>query len=241
MSDIVAKVPTASVKSDRWRKRAGDNERLQGLLFIRAFEMIYELRRPNIVFSSHTTDMVGLLRDYRNVVARLIGERPISYLEFGVFSGESMKEMAKRFPSPDARFTGFDSFEGLPDAWEGFEAGHFSTQGKVPLSSDPRVTFVKGWFQDTVPDFLNATRFNSPVLVHFDADLYSSTLFLLCSLWPVIPEYYFMFDEFNPDELIAMNDFVSAYPVEFEFLAAIEGDHTWPSRAFGRITRKTLK
>ena len=91
----------------------GDTTRLQGLLFIRAFEVIYETRRPDIVFSTHTTDAMRLLRDYRDVVARLIGDQPISYLEFGVFSGNSMKEIAKRFPSPDARFTGFDAIRAL--------------------------------------------------------------------------------------------------------------------------------
>ena len=58
--------------------------------------------------------------------------------------------------------------------------------------------------------------------MHFDADLYSSTLFLLTTLWHSLPQYHFFFDEFVPDEVVAMRDFLAAYPAEFEFIAAVE-------------------
>ena len=35
------------------------------------------------------------------------------------------------------------------------------------------------------------------ILIHFDADLYSSTLFLLCQLYREFDRYYFIFDEFT--------------------------------------------
>ena len=78
----------------------------------------------------------------------------------------------------------FDSFEGLPEAWGHAAPKTFTTGGAIPAAADPRVSFVKGWFQNTLPDFLAATRLNPdrPVLVHYDADLYTSTLFILTTL-----------------------------------------------------------
>ncbi len=52
----------------------------------------------------------------------------------------------------------------------------FDVGGQVPAIDDPRVAFVKGYFQDTVPGFLEQFR-PSPsnrLVLHMDADLYTS-------------------------------------------------------------------
>ena len=92
-------------------------------------------------------------------------------------------------------------------------------------------------FQNTVPEFLstNALTGAGPLFVHFDADLYSSTLFLLTSLWHVTSEYYFIFDEFMRDEIIAMHDFTRAYPVEYEFFS--QTTTSIYTQIFGRMKR----
>lgn len=77
------------------------------------------------------------------------------YVEFGVYEGSSMIEWARRVQNPQARFVGFDSFEGLPERWsDSAPPGYFSTDGKVPQTDDLRVSFVKGWFDQTVPGFV---------------------------------------------------------------------------------------
>ena len=84
---------------------------------------------------------------------------------------------------PQSRFIGFDSFEGLPEDWSrNYPKGALSTGGAVPEIGDERVSFVKGWFQDTLPGFLNGFAPRSRLVVHSDSDLYSSTLFTLVSL-----------------------------------------------------------
>ena len=150
-----------------------------------------------------------------------------------------MRKMTRLFTNADARFFGFDSFQGLPEDWIEKQKEHFSTEGKAPNIRDPRVNFVTGYFQNTVPDFLSSHRFQTPVLVQFDADIYSATLFLLTTLWHHIPEYYFLFDEFFPDEAVAMYDFALAYPVEFRFLAcsAPDANPKRPSKVFGHMKR----
>ena len=162
------------------------------------------------------------------------------FLEFGVFRGYSISYFADRLRHRDSRFVGFDSFEGLPESWVGYERGTFSTAGEMPRCRDSRVSFVKGWFQDTVPGFLrtdnNLVGNHGPVLVHFDADLFSSTLFLLTTLWHSVPSYHFVFDEFMGHELRAWCAFREAYPVTATFLAYDIQDG-YPCRVLGTLQR----
>ncbi len=179
--------------------------------------------------------------DLHKFAANHIGRRAdIRYLEFGVYTGVSMNRFSWLFSNPASRFIGFDSFEGLPEdwgGWVGMKAGHFTTGGQVPALDDTRIEFRKGWFQNSVRDFLPSLK-NEPAkitLVHFDADLYSSTLFLLTSLWWHIPEYFFIFDEFFDEEVTAMMDFMSAYPVEVELYASADTKNGLPIQVFGKL------
>jgi O-methyltransferase len=61
----------------------------------------------------------------------------IDYLEFGVYKGESIKYWMDINQYENSRFFGFDSFEGLPQSWEGFSKNHhnkgtFSLDGNTP-------------------------------------------------------------------------------------------------------------
>jgi Macrocin-O-methyltransferase (TylF) len=178
---------------------------------------------------------------FHQAVGKIIGlSTPIRYLEFGVARGSAIEFMARQFSNPASEFVGFDSFEGLPEAWTliggtRFDAGTFSTGGALPKINDTRVHFVKGWFQNTLPTYLreHPLRDEKVTLIHYDADLYSSTLFILSSLWQVAHNYYFLFDEFRVDEVIALHDFASAFPVHIEFLARDPG----PIRVLGRMRR----
>lgn len=177
------------------------------------------------------------------LAAETIGKQePVTYLEFGVAGGKSFRKILGHFASPEAKFIGFDSFEGLPERWKGLVPGAFSTNGNVPDTDDNRARFVKGWFQNTFHDNLTwlAPRLaRPPVLVHYDADLYYSTLFLLTSMWPHCAEYYFIMDDFMVDDIVALHDFSLAYPVEIAFLARVRGGV--PHVAFGKMARRRQK
>jgi O-methyltransferase len=199
-------------------------------LFARAMDEMYWPQPAKILYP------LGQREELYNLAADALSGQPITYLEFGVFTGWTFGRIVQRFSDPGARFFGFDSFEGLPERWsEEMDQGHFSTGGKMPVPIDDRARFIKGWFQDTLPEFLATHRIWGPVLVHFDADLYSSTLFLLTTLWHRISEYYFLFDEFQPDEIAAMYDFTRAYPVAFQFIACTHDEHMRPQQVFGRM------
>ena len=215
-------------KKDRLAKKAMNAERAR---LQEAVEKVYEPRKP-----PHDA-MVTERENLYDFARAQMGDVPLTYLEFGVRQGRSMNRMMKRFRHPDALFYGFDSFVGLPEQWRKMQPGTFSTEGQLPQLDDPRARFVKGWFQNSVPGFLaeNDLRKANPLLVHFDADLYSSTLFLLTSLWHHTDEYYFIFDEFLRDEVVAMHDFVRSYPIEYEFFA--QTTTSAYTQIFGRMRR----
>jgi macrocin-O-methyltransferase TylF-like protien len=151
---------------------------------------------------------------WRYVVAKHIGDGPVLYLEFGVFDGYSIKLFAEQLSHPDSRFVGFDTFTGLPEGWGGLEAGTFDLSGQTPVLDDPRVSFRAGLFQDTLPQFLQTiSKRDRQLVIHCDADLYSSTLFVLTTLAPLIGGAIVIFDEFNalPHEFRALQDFSRAY------------------------------
>jgi O-methyltransferase len=178
--------------------------------------------------------------ELREWIVEFIGPKtPLTYLEFGVAHGDSMRFFSEKFHNEGSSFFGFDSFRGLPEAWLHLPKFHFDRHGKPPHSDDSRVRFIKGWFQNTVPPFLSGwQRTPGTVLVHYDADLYGSTLFAMTMLWPRVQEYYFLMDDFMQDDAIALFDFASAYPIEIEFFAQAgeSGDHRpLPVKTFGRI------
>lgn len=98
-----------------------------------------------------------------------------------------------------SRFIGFDSFNGLPEDWtKNWTKVTFDTGGAAPQIDDRRVSFGKGWFQDTLPDFLKGFTPRSRLVVHNDSDLYSSTLFVLATLNTLLtPGTVVIFDDFS--------------------------------------------
>jgi O-methyltransferase len=152
---------------------------------------------------------------YEAVNRAISGGGPIDYFEFGVAEGESITSWAAINSNPMSRFFGFDSFEGLPEDWtKDSGAGAFSTGGRVPVVHDDRVTFVKGLFQASLRTFLMTFAPINPMIVHVDADLYSSTLFVLATMDELmLPGSAVMFDEFYSlrNEFDAWCDYARAY------------------------------
>jgi hypothetical protein len=128
----------------------------------------------------------------------LDGEQLI-YLEFGVYKGDSIAHVASLNQNSASRFIGFDSFEGLPEAWNAERPkGHFSTEGKAPNIGDSRVSFVKGCFNQSLPHFLRDFKAEGRIIINIDSDLFSSGLYVLITLDEYMTDdAIVMFDEFN--------------------------------------------
>jgi O-methyltransferase len=149
-------------------------------------------------------------------------DRPVLYLEFGVFRGDSMRFWSRLLRHPDAHLHGFDSFEGLPETWEGrARPGEFSTAGAIPLIPDPRVKFFKGWFSETLADY--SPPEHEGLIINIDSDLGVSATTVLGHLRAIlVPGTLLYFDEFSDpaNELKAFDEFVRTSGMDFELLAA---------------------
>ena len=91
----------------------------------------------------------------------------------------------------------------------------------MPQIDDPRVQFFRGWFEQTLPD----CRFPAydVLVLNFDADLYSSTIFVLNTIErAIVPGTYIYFDEFNHrfHELRAFAEFTERTGMRCALLAA---------------------
>ena len=160
---------------------------------------------------------------YEYVISRsTLGDEPFDYVEFGVSAGHSIRWWSERICHPDSRFYGFDTFEGLPENWGTFRKGDMNSM--IPQINDKRVRFFKGLFQDTVPVFVKETFLSQRrKVIHLDADLFSSTLYALTSMAPLLNSGDILFfDEFNvPNhEFLAFKIFTESYYVKTELLGA---------------------
>ncbi len=158
-----------------------------------------------------------------NQIAPMVSE-PASYLEFGVFKGITLQHWTTLLRHPESSFDGFDSFEGLPENWGLFTPKEsFDVRGQMPQYDDPRVHLIKGWFSDTLPKFLQTFHPRPTLIVHLDADLYSSTIFVLRQLKPYFRTgTILIFDEFfdREHELKAFTEFLQDEKLKVQCIAA---------------------
>jgi len=146
--------------------------------------------------------------------------REVLYLEFGVFQGDATRYWSKLLRNRNSKLHGFDSFEGLPERWLPHrQKGHFATGGSVPQIDDDRVEFFKGWFHETLPNYMCPPH--EVLVINLDADLYSSTISVLKALHAsIVPGTYIYCDEFNhrDHELRAFDEFLNETGMEFSLV-----------------------
>lgn len=217
--------PQPKTTSDKMKKSAVEFPFIQyshKIDFLNRLLLLKEWKKQQNVQTYLPTRME--LYDY---IHGLIGNIPISFLEFGVYKGESIEYWTELNTNAESEFFGFDSFEGLPEGWQYLTGelgkGYFSTDGQLPLIDDRRVTFIKGWYQETLPSFLANFSTNKQLVIHNDSDLYSSTLYTLCSLDRIIqPGVIIIFDEFSSPlhEFRALEDYTTSFLREYDVLAA---------------------
>ena len=163
---------------------------------------------------------------YRHVHETFIKSGAIDYLEFGVYQGTSMRHWVSLNQNEASRFFGFDSFEGLPEGWRpGQGEGHFRVDGVAPSIDDARVRFVKGWFEDTVPAFACDFSTKNRLVLHLDADLYSSTMLPLVHFSRFMSQgTLLIFDEFydREHEFKALGDWQKIFRKNFRIIAEMQ-------------------
>jgi len=149
-------------------------------------------------------------------------------LEFGVYSGSTLRVIADGRSSCSGGVYGFDSFEGLPENWRStFEAGTFAVDA---LPDVPGAELVVGWFDETLPGFL-AEHPEPIALLHVDGDLYSSAVTVLEQCGPrlvagsvVIFDEYFNYPGWERHEHRAWQEWVERTGTRFSWLAYTAND-----------------
>ncbi len=152
-----------------------------------------------------------------------LNDSPVNYLEFGVAGGYSFKWFLANNNNPASRFYGFDTFTGLPEDFGSFKKGTFNTNNEIPEINDNRGQFYQGLFQQTLPGFLKELDNTRRNLIMVDADLFTSTLFVLTSLAPYLKkDDIIFFDEFAvpKHEFKAFLEFSQSYSIDLQLIAA---------------------
>ena len=148
-------------------------------------------------------------------------------LEFGVRAGESITYIAQKLK--DRTIHGFDSFEGLPEEWEGhaFLKSDFTQNGKIPIVPG-NVILHKGWFDKTISEYNNS---NEIAFINLDCDIYSSTKTVLDELGNkittgtiILIDDFFNYRNWQQHQYKAFQEFVEQSNIKFEYLA-FNGKH----------------
>jgi O-methyltransferase len=151
--------------------------------------------------------------------------QPINFLEFGVAEGTSFKWWVGKNKNENSAFFGFDTFSGLPEDFGVMKKYHYDTKGIFPdVGNDPRCSFYPGMFQDSFPPFLKNFNDDKRKVIHMDADLYSSTIFVLTLFSKYLKkDDIIIFDEFGvpTHEFRAFTDFAHAFQLKYEVLGAV--------------------
>ncbi len=145
-------------------------------------------------------------------------------LEFGVYSGRTINHIAGVVQ--EKKVYGFDSFEGLPEAWRsGFEEGMFKVQTLPEVKNN--VSLIKGWFHETLPEFVSNHK-DKCAFVHIDCDLYSSTKTVFDNLSEqIVPGTVIVFDEYfnypnwQEHEYKAFKEFIEKKNLKYEYIGYV--------------------
>lgn len=155
-------------------------------------------------------------------------------LEFGVYQAGTINFMAERFPTQT--LYGFDSFEGLPEDWNISYKEKFNKhkKGYFALDNMPEVkdnvVLVKGFFDKSIPEWLEKNPIEQIKLLHIDSDLYSSAKTIFDNLNKyIVPGTIIIFDEMYPwgrkryetwaeHEYKALQEWTEQYNREWEVL-----------------------
>jgi hypothetical protein len=173
---------------------------------------------------ANMTKAVGF-ETQKELIAYSLQQTPVTghYLEFGVFTGGSIRYMAKR--KPNVMFHGFDSFEGLPEDWFGMPLvkHSFSLKGGLPKVPN-NVSLHKGWFNETLPAWCQQHSGNI-AFMHIDCDLYSSTTTILETLAQrmqigtvILFDEYFNYPNWENHEFKAWQEFIKAHHMCYDYI-----------------------
>jgi len=192
----------------------------------------YVIRSEAMYNHSKVPDFPDRLDMHEHLASKYINpEDPITFMEFGVYKGESYAIWVKNNKNPRSTFHGFDTFTGLPEDWGSVKKGTFSAGGILPDINDPRNHWHIGLIQDTLPVFIKELSADTRKVIHIDVDLYNATLITLVLLQPLLRKGdVIIFDDFftftkSSHEFKAFYDFVDLYNMPYKPIFKCRNGH----------------
>jgi hypothetical protein len=187
MSAVSSVKPHSKIKGAALSVIADALSRFTGLVWLLESLVLSSRYQQKIRLSGWSRDAMFRLSRFslweKDVEIRMKSQA-FSVLEFGVADGAIIKWWADRSVEI-SDWTGFDTFEGLPEAWsrggvQVMEAGVFRPtdgSGAFPqVSTDFQVEWVAGLIEETLP---TVKRSANPLLVFIDVDLLEPTRCIL--------------------------------------------------------------
>lgn len=164
-------------------------------------------------------ELFASTRDTLRFAMDQAGPGPV--VELGVFHGVSLRWLAAWRPGD---VHGFDSFEGLPSAWERVPRGRFTAAGRAP--TDVAARLWVGAFEEQLPRFVEQCS-TAIALLHVDSDIYESAATGLSLLAPLLqPGSVLVFDEYfgqhgwRQHEYRAFQEAAATHRWTYRYLAA---------------------
>lgn len=181
-----------------------------------------EAKRETIDYIRKTMIDAPYFEKHKKLVEFVVDEavQPGLFLEFGVGRGKSIRWIGDR---TERIVHGFDSFEGIPEYWNGNPVGAFSQKSRPNVPGN--VLFQVGLFDAMLPGFLE-TYDERVAFLHVDCDLYSSTVTIFDALGPrlqvgaiVLFDEYYNFPRWQEHEFKAFQEFIAASGAKYEYIA----------------------
>lgn len=146
------------------------------------------------------------------------------FLEFGVYQGTTINYIAKS--KPNEIIYGFDSFKGLPEVWNGFVFPEGTFKTEMP-QVEKNVKLIPGWFDETLPKFIQEHNSDNVAFLHIDCDIYSSTATIFRYLADkivkgtiIVFDEYYNYPNWQNHEYKAFKEFVEKYGISYRYIAA---------------------
>ena len=186
----------------------------------RAATHTYDFVDREMRHALYTIDQFSVINGRKDEILSLNGE----ILDLGVYKGGSTRQLAKTYPNKIIH--GFDSFEGLPEDWSHVPKGAFGdVKGVLPDMPD-NVKLYKGWFDDSLPIWVENVKPETISLLRVDCDIYSSTKTIFETLGKFLkPGSWICFDEligyygWQDHEHKAFMEFIEATGFDYEYVA----------------------
>jgi O-methyltransferase len=176
---------------------------LPGLMLAKQPRVTASEREDGRAWSPYADTLIGLKRldNLQECVETVLRDRvPGDLIETGVWRGGAcifMRAVLAAYGVTDRQVFAADSFEGLPkpdaakypvDAGDThYKAGYLAASLEDVQENfrkygllDDKVTFLKGWFEDTLP----AAPIQRLAILRLDGDMYGSTMDALRTLYP---------------------------------------------------------